>query len=81
MTPGTSLTFGLDTTVSLFNKEIDPEVTPLSFQVKATYSYLEKTVTEVTKIDLRQYKGATFKKDSLVDAVKELTNAIESRPQ
>ena len=50
--------FGLATGPQLLGDQLDPELTPPVFSVTASYSYGDRTVTEVTTIDVRPYRDS-----------------------
>ncbi len=74
--PGAELTFYLAHGSVLFGENARPEITPLVFTVKASYSYPQKTVEEATTIDLRQYLKTVVGSDTVVDELKEIRKCL-----
>ena len=57
MSPDATLLLSLAPTILLINASENDSITPLVFNITATYSYGKKTFTEVTAIDLRVYRN------------------------
>lgn len=74
--PGTSLCFDLAQGFIIFGKDANPNVTPTKFSIKAIYSYTEKTVEEVTNIDLQPYLNSRSEPDSLIEELEKIQKAI-----
>lgn len=58
LSPGAEIMFGLAMGPQFVGDDLDSALTPPVFSITATYSYGERTVTEVTTIDSRPYRGA-----------------------
>lgn len=56
--PGAEIVFGLAMASQLVGDNVDAELMPPVFKVTACYSYGDRTVTEVTTIDVRPYRGS-----------------------
>ena len=75
--PGTSLCFDLAQGFIIFGKDANPNITPTKFSIKAIYSYAEKTVEEVTNIDLQPYLNSKREPDSLIEELEKIQKAIK----
>ena len=58
--------FGLAPALQFFGDQVDPNLTPPVFKITASYSYSDRTVTEVTTIDVRPYRGSMPRSSSAV---------------
>ena len=75
--PNAELVFALAQGFVIFGSNSDPNVTPPSFSIKATYSYSQKTVTEVTSVDLKPYLYSQPEPAPLLDRLEAIEKAIE----
>ena len=71
--PGSELKFSLMSTIAL---HAESYAQPFIFTITATYSYVDKTVTEKTTIDLRPYKGTFLPDYSVEDGLEALRKEI-----
>lgn len=76
--PGEEMTFSLAQYFVLFGKDADKKFLPQNFTITAEYSYANKTVKEMTKIDLSAYYGSDLPQDPYIRKLKNLIEAIES---
>jgi hypothetical protein len=74
--PNAELVFALAQGFVIFGSNSDPNVTPPSFSIKATYSYAQKTVTEVTSVDLKPYLYSQPEPSPLLDRLEGIEKAI-----
>jgi hypothetical protein len=77
--PDNQLMFALGSAVTLYGEGAKPEVTPLVFHVKATYSFADKRVEERTVVDLRPYLASEMIHDSTVTALHAIRDAIKAK--
>ncbi|MBI5875740.1 MAG: hypothetical protein HZB81_07880 [Deltaproteobacteria bacterium] len=75
--PGATLFFDLAQGFVIFGKDANPQKTPVKFSVKAVYSYAEKTVEEVTNIDLQPYLNSRSERNPIVEELGDIRKAIE----
>lgn len=75
--PGATLFFDLAQGFVIFGKDANPNKTPVKFSIKAVYSYGEKTVEEVTNIDLQPYLNSRSERNPLIEELGEIRKAIE----
>lgn len=75
--PGTSLFFDLAQGFVIFGKEGSPDKTPTTFSIKATYSYADKTVEELTQIDLNPYQNSRNEPNPILEELEQIRKAIE----
>lgn len=75
--PKAELIFALAQGFVIFGSNSDPNVTPPIFTIKATYSYSQKTVTEVTSVDLKPYLYSQPEPAPLLDRLEAIEKAIE----
>ncbi len=76
--PGASLIFALAQGFVIFGKDAKLDKTPIKFSVKARYAYAEKTVEEVTYIDLHQYLNSQSEPAPILEELKKIVKAIEN---
>lgn len=77
--PGAELLFPLGQGWVLFGQDVKPDVTPVQFNVSATYEFFGREVEEITRVDLRPYLGTEGKHDPLVDELERIREAIEKK--
>ena len=75
--PGAQLIFPLAQAFVVFGEEANSEATPRAFNVNATYSYLHKTVTETTTIDLNPYLKNQPEPDPMLDKLDTMVKSLE----
>ena len=75
--PGAEMIFGLAQGFVVLGNEADKSVTPPVFSINATYSYGEKTVSEMTTIDLRPYKESMNPPSAIADELEKIRKQIE----
>jgi hypothetical protein len=82
--PNAELIFPLAQGFVIFGEQADPKVTPRTFNIKTTYSYLQKTVVEITIIDLNAYLNSSWmptpilkRLDKFVDKMESIEKAIK----
>lgn len=78
--PGAELIFALAQGFVIFGENADPDITPPEFNVTASYEYENRTVTEVTHVELRPYLGSTMEPSPLIEELERIRKAIEKRP-
>lgn len=74
--PGMELNYYLGTGPGIFGQNHPPELSPVVFNVTATYSFLDQTVQETTTVDLRPYLK-TVDSDPLGSRLEELIKVME----
>jgi hypothetical protein len=79
LAPGTDLLFALAQSWIVLGKDAKNEITPPQFSVTATYQYLGKKVTEVTRIDLRPYIGSEGEHDPVVEELEKIRKVLEKK--
>lgn len=77
LAPGMRLTFTLGTSINLFGESAKPELTPLTFNVRAQYKWDGGSADETSSIDLRPYLQTNIEGDPLVNEIKRLREAVE----
>ena len=80
--PGAEIVFGLAMGPQFVGDQLDSALTPPVFSITATYSYGDRTVTEVTTIDARPYRGAMHLPSPVakeLDAIKEQLEKIAQK--
>jgi hypothetical protein len=75
--PGAQLIFPLAQAFVVFGEEANSEATPRLFNVNATYSYLHKTVTETTTIDLNPYLKSQPEPDPMLDKLDAMVKSLD----
>jgi hypothetical protein len=75
--PGAQLIFPLAQAFVVFGEEANSGATPRAFTVNATYSYLHKTVTETTTIDLNPYLKSQPEPDPMLDKLDAMVTSLE----
>ena len=75
--PGAEIVFGLAEGFVVLDDKADQSVTPLIFSINATYSYGEKTVSEMTTIDFRPYKASMHPPSVIADELKNIREQLE----
>lgn len=75
--PGMLLCFDLAQGFVIFGKNANPNITPTKFSIKAIYSYAERTVEEVTNVDLQPYLNSRSEPDPLIEELEKIRKAIE----
>jgi hypothetical protein len=75
--PGNQLVFALGSAVALYGEAAKPELTPLVFHVRASYSFAGKRVEEHTIVDLRPYLGSDVIHDATVDALHAIKDVLK----
>ncbi len=75
--PNAELIFALAQHFVIFGSNSDPNVTPPNFSIKASYSYSQRIVTEVTSIDLKPYLYSQPEPDPLLDRLEAIEKAIQ----
>lgn len=74
--PGMELIFGLAQGSVIFGKGTLPSVCPTQFNITATYEFLGKTVTEVSRVDLRPYIGSEGERDPVVEELERIRDVL-----
>ena len=77
--PGSELLFALGQAWVLFAENANSAITPLQFNVTATYEFLEKTVDELTRIDLRPYLRTEGEHDPIVEELEMIRKVLEKK--
>jgi hypothetical protein len=77
--PGVEMMFCLGQGWVVLGDDTKPHVTPSQFNVTASYQYLDRTVTEVTRIDLRPYIGSEVEPDPLVEELERIRKVLEGK--
>ena len=77
MPPASELLFHLASAIELFKEDVDQEITPHIFDIKATYSYRKNRIEEVTTVDLSSYRGSAIIPDRLIEQLEKLTRAVK----
>ena len=72
--PDSELLFDLGVSSQIYNQ---PHLTPHEFEITATYSYSDRTVSESTHIDLWIFRGTTVNPSALVEELHKIGEAIE----
>jgi len=75
--PGMSLCFDLAQGFVIFGKDANPNITPVKFSIKAIYSYGERTVEEVTNVDLQPYLNSRSEPEPKIEELEKIRKAIE----
>ena len=75
--PGAELIFDLAQSAIIFGEGSNSEKTPAQFNIKAEYSYGNKTVIEQNKIDLRPYFLTNTQRSPLPKELNQIRDAIE----
>ena len=75
--PGAEMIFGLAQGFVVLGNEADQSATPQVFSINATYSYGEKTVSEMTTIDLRPYKESMAPPSVIADELEKIRKQLE----
>lgn len=75
--PSAELLFALAQGFVLFNKSANPNITPLQFNITATYEFFGKTVKETNRIDLRPYFRTEGEYDPLVEELEKIRKVLE----
>ena len=77
--PDTELLFALGQGWVLFGENANPAVTPLQFNITATYEFFGKKVEEITRIDRRPYLGTEGEHDPIVEELEKIRKALEKK--
>jgi hypothetical protein len=77
--PGAELIFALAQGFVVFGEHADESKTPPVFKVTAAYRFGAKTVTEVTEVDLRPYRGMHIAYDPVVDELSEIKDVLKKK--
>jgi hypothetical protein len=77
--PGAELIFALAQSFVVFGENADESKTPLTFKVTATYGFGRRTVTEITEVDLRPYRGMHIAYDPVVDELSEIKDVLKKK--
>ena len=77
--PGAELIFWLALSSVVFADGADEARTPLVFKVTATYGYSERTVTEVTEVDLRPYGKMHVSYDPIVEQLSGIKDVLKKK--
>lgn len=77
--PGSELLFALGQGWVLFAENSNPAITPLQFNITATYEFFGKTVEEITRIDLRPYLRTEGEHDPIVEELEKIRKALEKK--
>lgn len=75
--PGLTLKFTLVEGFKIFGPQFNAELTPLVFNIKATYYYLNKKFIENTPIDLRSYDQSLIITDPIASQIKRIYNHLK----
>jgi hypothetical protein len=75
--PNSQLVFPLISSLALQNPNSEDPLTPTVFTITATYSFVGKTITEKTTIDLRVYTGIWQQSETVEDKLAELINEFK----
>lgn len=82
--PNAELIFPLAQSFVIFGEHADQKLTPRIFNIKTIYSYLQKTVVEITTIDLNPYLNSSWmptpilnRLDKFVDKMERIEKAIK----
>lgn len=75
--PGSEIIFSLAQSFKLFEEKADINTLPQTFTIIAEYSFDNKTVKEITVIDLKAYFRADIPQDPYVRKLKDIIKAIE----
>jgi hypothetical protein len=81
LSPGAEIVFGLATGPQLVGDHLDPTVTPAVFSIKATYSYGDRTVTEVSTIDVRPYRDSMRPPSAVATELHSINEQLEKIAQ
>jgi hypothetical protein len=76
--PGAQLVFPLAQAFVVFGEGANSEATPRVFNVHATYSYLQRTVTETTTIDLNPYLKSQPEPDPMLDKLDAMVKSLDT---
>lgn len=76
--PGTELNFCLGQGSVLLGKDAKEEATPSQFSITATYEFIGKQVSEVSRIDLRPYIGTEADRDPVAEELERIRKVMES---
>lgn len=63
----------------LFGEEANPAVTPVKFNITASYEFFGKQVEEVNRIDLHPYVGTEGEHDPIVEELERIRKALEKK--
>lgn len=74
--PSAALEFLLGTGPAIFASSADESLSPKVFEIKATYTFDEKIVTETTAIDLRPYLGTAIPHSEIKDGFESVAKAV-----
>lgn len=77
--PGVELIFCLGQGWILFGENAKPGVSPVQFNVTATYEFLRKRVEEVNRVDLRPYIGTEGERDPVVEELERIRKVMEQK--
>lgn len=76
--PGAQLVFPLAQAFVVFGEEANLETTPRVFNINTTYSYLHRTVTDTTTIDLNPYLKSQPDPDPMLDKLDAIVKSLET---
>jgi hypothetical protein len=77
LAPGNQLNFALAQGWIIFGINASPEVTPMQFNVTASYEFRGQKVEEVNRVDLRPYIGSEGNRDPVVEELEKIRDAIQ----
>lgn len=75
--PNGRLLFLLGTGPSLFGGKKDEDISPLTFNVAAEYSWCKSTTTELSAIDLRPYINTDVPHDPIAEELKKIKDELK----
>jgi hypothetical protein len=76
--PGAQLVFPLAQAFVVFGEEANSEATPRVFNINTTYSYLHRTVTDTTTIDLNPYLKSQPDPDPVLDKLDAMVKSLDT---
>ena len=75
--PGQEFKFMLGQGFVIFAEEADESVTPTVFDIKATYSFGDKSYSETNVIDLNPFRMTSLGTDPLISEIEGIRKAVE----
>lgn len=75
--PGMELLFALAQGNVVLCKDDQASICPKQFNITATYDFFEKSITEITPIDLRPYVNSEGARDPLVEELERIRRILE----
>jgi hypothetical protein len=79
ISPGTEFIFALAQGPVVLDEKADRNRLPLTFNVSSTYTFPSRTITEVTEVDLRPFRGMHMAHDAVVNQLSEIKDVLEKR--